>query len=62
MGKKIEDIDVVDAEVLDFVYPLLNVKSIEIYKDGKILENFQGIKEVAISYVDNGDKLKLMIK
>lgn len=62
MDKKIQDIDVIDAEVLDFTYPLLNVKSIEIYKDGKLLENFQAIKEVAISYVDNGDKLKLMIK
>lgn len=62
MVNKVEDINVVDAEILDFTYPLLKVKSVEIYKEGKLLENFQGIDELAISYVDNGEKLKLLIK
>lgn len=62
MGKKIEDINVVDAEVLDFTYPLLNVDVVEVFVNGKLQENYQGIQEMAISYVENGAKLKLMIK
>ena len=62
MGKKIEDINVVDAEVLDFTYPLLNVDIVEIYVNDKLQENYQSIKQVALSYVDNGTKLKLLIK
>jgi hypothetical protein len=62
MDKKIEDINVVDAEVLDFTYPLLKVDSVEVFVNGKLQENYQGIQEMAISYVDNGAKLKLMIK
>ena len=62
MSKKIEDINVVDAEVLDFTYPLLKVNTIEIYINGKLQENYQSIKQVALSYVDNGSKIKLLIK
>ena len=62
MGKKIEDINVVDAEVLDFTYPLINATVVEVYVNGKLQENYQGINELAISYSDNGNKLKLMIK
>lgn len=62
MSNKIEDIEVKDAEHLDFTFPLLRVKSVEIYSNGKLIENFQSINELAISYVDNGEKLKLLIK
>lgn len=62
MGKKIEDINVVDAEVLDFTYPLINATVVEVYVNGTLQENYQGINELAISYSDNGNKLKLMIK
>jgi hypothetical protein len=62
MDNNVNNIEVKDAEILDFTYPLLKVKSVEIYKGGKLLENFQGIDELAISYIDNGEKLKLLIK
>jgi hypothetical protein len=62
MSNKIEDIEVKDAEILDFTYPLLKVKSVEIYSNRKLIENIQGIDELSLSYVDNGEKLKLMIK
>ena len=62
MSKNIEDINVVDAEVLDFTYPLLKVDVVEVFVNGKLQENYQGIQEMAISYLDNGTKLKLMIK
>ena len=39
------------------IYPLLKVESIQIIQDGKVLENYQGLKKVELVYEDDGKTL-----
>lgn len=42
-------------------YPLLKVKNVVIIKDGKVLESYQGLKNVELIYEHNGETITIKI-